>query len=53
MHLSVCISVRTRKSKTIAPIDSIFFTQEVLCPRLGAPLRLSRSRSGSGLNNVS
>ena len=25
-----CLSVRTRNSKTIAPINLIFFTQEVL-----------------------
>ena len=36
--LSVCLSVRMRSSTTIAPIDLIF-TQEVLCPFLGPPLR--------------
>ena len=34
--ISVYMSVRTRNSKTIAPIDFIF-TQEVLCIWLGPP----------------
>ena len=28
--MSVCIYVRTRNSKTIAPIDSIFFTRSTI-----------------------
>ena len=32
---SVCLSVRMCISKTVAPIDLIFFTQEVLYPWLG------------------
>ena len=44
------MSVRTRNSKTIAPIDLIFFTEEVLYPLPGPPLRLSGF--GSGLENL-
>ena len=29
MHLSVCMSVRVRNSKTIAPIDLIFYTRSI------------------------
>ena len=38
--LSLCrsMSVQTRNSKTIAPINLIFFTQEVWSPWLGHPL---------------
>ena len=47
--LSVCLSVRTRNKKTIAPIDLIFYTRSIglLYPWLGLPLR----RSGSRRNN--
>ena len=38
---AICLSVRTRNSKTIAPIDLLdFFIQEVLYPWLGPPLRI-------------
>ena len=52
VSLSVCMSVRARNSKTIAPINLIFFTQEVLYPWLSPPLRRSGSGSGSGLKKV-
>ena len=50
-QLSVCLSVRTRNSKTTAPIDSSFVTRELreaLSLWLGASLR----QSGSGLKNL-
>ena len=45
---SVCMSVQMRNSKTIALIAISFFTQEVLYPWLGPPVRLS----GSGRMNL-
>ena len=45
MHfgLSVCLSVRSRNSKTVAIL--IFVTQEVLCSWLGPPLKPATGRS--------
>ena len=50
--LSVCMSVRTRNSKTIAPIDLMFYTQEVLCTWLGPPFKIIRIGIGSALKNL-
>ena len=50
VSLSVCLSVRACDSKTIAPIDLIFFTQGGVYTWLSHPLRLSGS--GSGLKNL-
>ena len=49
-HENMCTCLVGRcNSTTIAPIDFILLTQEVLYPRLGPPLRGSGSGTGSGL----
>ena len=45
--LSACLSVRARNSKTISPIDLIFYTIVSIPAWLGPPLRLGLFRSGS------
>ena len=46
------MSIRTRNSKTIYPIDLNFFTQEVFYPWHGDPLRLTGSEIGFGVKHL-